>query len=146
MLFAGLPCDVGVGSSGARFKSRVLGLLDAADRRFGQLLRLVKAWARAHSFNAPAEGTFNTFALCLMVRCSSTLAGCSSVSTHLVGSSSYHLWAFNPQEKFLEVKNRIFTRGFWALWRCLEIKLNAEGQPVPQEAAVVSSLCSQVKV
>ena len=64
---AGLPCDVGVGSSGARFKSRVLGMLDAIDPRYGQLVRLVKAWAKAHGLNSPADGTFNTFALCLMV-------------------------------------------------------------------------------
>ena len=64
---AGLPCDVGVGSSGARFKSRVLGMLDRLDRRYGQLVRLVKAWAKAHGLNSPADGTFNTFALCLMV-------------------------------------------------------------------------------
>ena len=65
---AGLPCDVGVGSGGARFKSRILGLMDRLDPRYGCLVRLVKAWAKAHDCNSPADGTFNTFALCLMVR------------------------------------------------------------------------------
>lgn len=64
---AGLACDVAVGSAGARFKSNVLGLLNRLEPRFGQLVRLVKAWAKAHDCNSPADGTFNTFALCLMV-------------------------------------------------------------------------------
>lgn len=64
---AGVACDVAVGSAGARFKSHVLGLMNRMDPRFGQLVRLVKAWAKAHDCNSPADGTFNTFALCLMV-------------------------------------------------------------------------------
>ena len=32
------------------------------------LLQLVKAWAKARNFNDPVDGTFNTYALCLMVR------------------------------------------------------------------------------
>ena len=34
----------------------------------GHLLQLVKAWAKARNFNDPVDGTFNTYALCLMVR------------------------------------------------------------------------------
>ena len=37
------------------------------DSRMAHLLQLVKAWAKARNFNDPVDGTFNTYALCLMV-------------------------------------------------------------------------------
>ena len=39
------------------------------DWRFGALVRLVKLWARQHGANDSANGTLNSFALTLLVRC-----------------------------------------------------------------------------
>ncbi len=55
-------------SGAARFKSTVLRYLADIDSRFGSLVRLVKLWAGAHGMNDAAAGTFNSFALTLMVR------------------------------------------------------------------------------
>ena len=64
---AGVDCDVAVGSGGARFKSTVLRHLSTIDSRFPDLIRIVKLWAKAFHLNDAANGTFNTFALTLMV-------------------------------------------------------------------------------
>lgn len=63
----GIPCDMAIGSGGARFKSTVLRHLTLADSRFADLVRLVKQWAQAFHMNDASNGTFNTFALTLMV-------------------------------------------------------------------------------
>ncbi|PSC67618.1 poly(A) RNA polymerase GLD2 [Micractinium conductrix] len=64
---SGLDFDVGIGGSHALFKSAVLGLLGQFEWRFGALVRLVKLWARQQGVNDSANGTFNSFALTLMV-------------------------------------------------------------------------------
>lgn len=56
-----------IGSANAIFKAQAFKALAARERRFGDMLRLVKAWAGAHGLNDAAEGTFNSFALGLMV-------------------------------------------------------------------------------
>ncbi|KAK9862262.1 hypothetical protein WJX84_008113 [Apatococcus fuscideae] len=63
----GQDCDISVGSTCAIFKSTVVGLLGDMDPRFRGLLRLVKLWSRAHNLNDATAGTFNSFALSLMV-------------------------------------------------------------------------------
>jgi len=67
-VYTGLDCDISVASGAARFKSTVLRYLADIDNRFGSLVRLVKLWAGAHGMNDAAAGTFNSFALTLMVR------------------------------------------------------------------------------
>jgi len=67
-VYTGLDCDISVASGAARFKSTVLRYLADIDSRFGSLVRLVKLWAGAHGMNDAAAGTFNSFALTLMVR------------------------------------------------------------------------------
>ena len=64
---AGVECDISVASGAARFKSTVLRYLADIDPRFSSLVRLVKLWAGAHGMNDAASGTFNSFALTLMV-------------------------------------------------------------------------------
>ena len=64
---AGIECDISVASGAARFKSTVLRYLADIDPRFSSLVRLVKLWAGAHAMNDAASGTFNSFALTLMV-------------------------------------------------------------------------------
>lgn len=56
-----------MGSGNAHFKSTVLRLLSGIDPRYSALLRLVKLWARTHGLNDAVNGTFNSFALSLMV-------------------------------------------------------------------------------
>lgn len=63
----GVECDVAVDSLGAQFKSAALGLLAGLDWRFGAMVRLVKLWARHHNLNDSSQGTFNSFALTLLV-------------------------------------------------------------------------------
>lgn len=64
---AGIPCDVSVGSSNSRFKAEVVKALVRLDGRFEQMLRVIKVWSGAHGLNDASNGTFNTFALSLMV-------------------------------------------------------------------------------
>ena len=63
----GIECDVAVDSLGAQFKSAAMGLLAGLDWRFGAMVRLVKLWARHHSLNDSSQGTFNSFALTLLI-------------------------------------------------------------------------------
>ena len=64
---AGVACDISIGSSNAIFKAKAFKALAGRERRFADMLRLVKAWAGVHGLNDAAEGTFNSFALGLMV-------------------------------------------------------------------------------
>ena len=64
---AGIPCDMAVGSGGARFKSIVLKQLSLIDPRLPDMIRIVKQWAKAWNLNDASDGTFNTFALSMMV-------------------------------------------------------------------------------
>ena len=63
----GVACDVSIGSSNAIFKAKTFKALAAREPRFAGMLRLVKAWAGVFGLNDAAEGTFNSFALGLMV-------------------------------------------------------------------------------
>ena len=65
---AGVDCDVSIGSSNAIFKAKVFRALAQRERRFGDMLRLIKAWAGVRGLNSAVDGTFNSFALGLMVR------------------------------------------------------------------------------
>ena len=56
-----------VGTRLSRFKSEVLFELGAATPEFGELFRLVKAWAKPKGINNPEAGTFNSFSLSLLV-------------------------------------------------------------------------------
>ena len=56
-----------IGSSNAIFKAKTFKALAAREPRFAGMLRLVKAWAGVFGLNDAAEGTFNSFALGLMV-------------------------------------------------------------------------------
>lgn len=63
----GIECDMALGNPGGQFKSAFLGLLASYDWRVGALVRLVKLWARNFGINDPSFGTFNSFALTLLV-------------------------------------------------------------------------------
>ena len=65
----GVDCDMSVGGLGATFKCRVLRALATIDDRFPAMVRIVKAWARSRGLNDSTNGTMNSFALSLLVRC-----------------------------------------------------------------------------
>lgn len=62
-----LKCDVTVGSTDAVLKSTVLGAILQVDQKFIDLVMLVKNWAKCNDINDAREGTFNSFALLLLV-------------------------------------------------------------------------------
>ncbi|MCO5563984.1 hypothetical protein L7F22_017639 [Adiantum nelumboides] len=62
-----ISCDVSVENDTAIVKSRMLRWLCEVDSRCRDLILLVKFWAKAHDVNDPKLGTFNSFALCLLV-------------------------------------------------------------------------------
>ena len=82
---AGLDFDIGIGGKYGLFKSVALGVLSQYDWRYGALARLVKAWARRRGLNDSAGGTFNSFALTLMVRCEGWEEGRNRVETMVAG-------------------------------------------------------------
>ncbi|MCO5587779.1 hypothetical protein L7F22_041731 [Adiantum nelumboides] len=62
-----ISCDVSVENDTAIVKSRTMRWLCEVDSRCRDLILLVKFWAKAHDINDPKLGTFNSFALCLLV-------------------------------------------------------------------------------
>lgn len=93
MCIAGLDCDMSIASTGARFKSTVLRYLCGIDWRFAALVRLVKLWAGTCGMNDATAGTFNSFALTLMVGCAgAAMQSCiwSAVTTRLSRNSRQH--------------------------------------------------------
>jgi hypothetical protein len=54
----------------------VVKALAAMDARFGDMVRLIKAWAGARGLNSAMNGTFNSFALSLMVMPHSLVIRC----------------------------------------------------------------------
>lgn len=63
-----------VGGLGATFKCHVLRALGSIDPRFPALVRIVKAWATARGVNDASNGTFNSYAIVLLVSTSLSLA------------------------------------------------------------------------
>jgi hypothetical protein len=63
----GVEVDVAIDSIGAQFKSVAMGIVASMDWRVGALVRLIKLWARHHNLNDSSTGTFNSFALTLLV-------------------------------------------------------------------------------
>eukprot|EP01025_Chloroclados_australasicus_P042427 TRINITY_DN4512_c1_g1_i2.p1 TRINITY_DN4512_c1_g1~~TRINITY_DN4512_c1_g1_i2.p1 ORF type:complete len:438 (+),score=10.46 TRINITY_DN4512_c1_g1_i2:404-1717(+) len=62
-----IVCDLTIGNEEAAIKSRILNWMCQIDHRVPLLLCLVKSWARQANVNSPKQGTFNSFALMLMV-------------------------------------------------------------------------------
>lgn len=62
-----ISCDVTINNHLGQIKSKFLLWISRIDKRFGDIVLLVKKWAKAHDINNPKEGTFNSYALCLLV-------------------------------------------------------------------------------
>lgn len=63
----GVEVDVAIDSIGAQFKSVAVGIIASIDWRVGALVRLIKLWARRHNLNDSSTGTFNSYALTLLI-------------------------------------------------------------------------------
>ncbi|PIA54633.1 hypothetical protein AQUCO_00900887v1 [Aquilegia coerulea] len=62
-----VTCDVTIKNHLGEIKSKFLLWISKIDKRFGDMVLLVKEWAKANDINNPKEGTFNSYALCLLV-------------------------------------------------------------------------------
>ncbi|KAL5709481.1 polynucleotide adenylyltransferase [Ranunculus cassubicifolius] len=62
-----IACDVTANNHLGQIKSKFLLWVSKIDTRFCDMVLLVKEWAKAHGINDPKEGTFNSYALCLLV-------------------------------------------------------------------------------
>ncbi|KAM3333691.1 hypothetical protein ACQJBY_028664 [Aegilops geniculata] len=63
----GISCDISIDNYPGRIKSRVLYWFNILDVRFGDMVLLVKEWAKAQNINDPKNGTLNSYSLCLLV-------------------------------------------------------------------------------
>jgi len=63
----GISCDVSVNNYPGQIKSRILYWIGTIDERFGDMVLLVKEWAKARNINDPKNGTLNSYSLCLLV-------------------------------------------------------------------------------
>lgn len=62
-----ITCDVTINNHMAQIKSKFLLWISKIDKRFCDMVLLVKEWARSHDINDPKEGTLNSYAICLLV-------------------------------------------------------------------------------
>nr|TKW17694.1 hypothetical protein SEVIR_5G384900v2 [Setaria viridis] len=63
----GISCDISINNYPGRIKSRIFYWINTIDERFGDMVLLVKEWAKAQDINDPKNGTLNTYSLCLLV-------------------------------------------------------------------------------
>ncbi|KAL6853658.1 hypothetical protein ACP4OV_019687 [Aristida adscensionis] len=63
----GISCDISVDNYPGRIKSKILYWINTLDERFGDMVLLVKEWAKAQNINDPKNGTLNSYSLCLLV-------------------------------------------------------------------------------
>ncbi|KAJ1286197.1 hypothetical protein BS78_03G334400 [Paspalum vaginatum] len=63
----GISCDISVNNYAGQIKSRIFYWINIMDERFGDMVLLVKEWAKAQNINDPKNGTLNSYSLCLLV-------------------------------------------------------------------------------
>ncbi|TVU10168.1 hypothetical protein EJB05_43679, partial [Eragrostis curvula] len=63
----GISCDISINNYPGQIKSRILYWINTMDDRFGDIVLLVKEWAKAQNINDPKNGTLNSYSLCLLV-------------------------------------------------------------------------------
>ncbi|KAJ4824390.1 hypothetical protein Tsubulata_026334 [Turnera subulata] len=62
-----ISCDVSIDNFQGLMKSKFLFWINDIDRRFRDMVLLVKEWAKAHNMNNPKAGSFNSYSLSLLV-------------------------------------------------------------------------------
>ncbi|KAF8010007.1 hypothetical protein BT93_J0861 [Corymbia citriodora subsp. variegata] len=63
----GISCDVSIDNPSGQMKSKLLLWIKGMDERFGDMVLLVKEWAKAQEINNPMCGSFNSYGLTLLV-------------------------------------------------------------------------------
>ncbi|XP_073009314.1 protein HESO1 isoform X3 [Typha latifolia] len=62
-----ISCDISINNHLGRIKSKILHWITELDERFGDMVLLIKEWAKAQEINNPKSGTLNSYSLCLLV-------------------------------------------------------------------------------
>ncbi|XP_056164293.1 protein HESO1 isoform X2 [Syzygium oleosum] len=65
--YTSISCDISIDNLHGYIKSKFLFWISEIDGRFREMILLVKEWAKCHDINNPKTGSFNSFALCLLV-------------------------------------------------------------------------------
>ncbi|KAF8716991.1 hypothetical protein HU200_026098 [Digitaria exilis] len=63
----GISCDISINNFAGRIKSRIFYWVNTLDERFGDMVLLIKEWAKAQNINDPKSGSLNSYSLCLLV-------------------------------------------------------------------------------
>ncbi|KAF0921227.1 hypothetical protein E2562_039362 [Oryza meyeriana var. granulata] len=63
----GISCDISINNYPGRIKSKIFYWISTLDARFGDMVLLIKEWAKAQNINDPKTGTLNSYSLCLLV-------------------------------------------------------------------------------
>lgn len=63
----GISCDLSIDNYPGRIKSRIFYWISTLDERFGDMVLLIKEWAKCQNINDPKTGTLNSYSLCLLV-------------------------------------------------------------------------------
>ncbi|XP_050386164.1 protein HESO1-like [Argentina anserina] len=62
-----IACDISINNLKGQMKSKILFCIGEIDGRFRDMVLLVKEWAKAQNMNNPRFGSFNSYALTLLV-------------------------------------------------------------------------------
>ncbi|KAL2940560.1 Protein HESO1 [Bienertia sinuspersici] len=65
--YQNISCDISINNLSGLMKSKSLLWISLIDRRFRDMVLLVKEWAKANNINNPKFGTFNSYSLSLLV-------------------------------------------------------------------------------
>jgi hypothetical protein len=63
----GISCDISINNFAGRIKSKIFYWVNTLDERFGDMVLLIKEWAKAQNINDPKSGSLNSYSLCLLV-------------------------------------------------------------------------------
>uniref|UniRef100_A0A0A9DII0 Poly(A) RNA polymerase mitochondrial-like central palm domain-containing protein n=1 Tax=Arundo donax TaxID=35708 RepID=A0A0A9DII0_ARUDO len=62
-----ISCDISIDNYAGRIKSKIFNWVNTLDERFGDMVLLIKEWAKAQNINDPKSGSLNSYSLCLLV-------------------------------------------------------------------------------
>ncbi|KAL6853656.1 hypothetical protein ACP4OV_019685 [Aristida adscensionis] len=62
-----ISCDISIDNYAGRIKSKIFYWVNTLDERFGDMVLLMKEWAKAQDINDPKSGSLNSYSLCLLV-------------------------------------------------------------------------------
>ncbi|KNA20550.1 hypothetical protein SOVF_050950 [Spinacia oleracea] len=65
--YQNISCDISINNVSGKMKSKFLLWISFIDRRFRDMVLLVKEWAKANNINSSKTGTFNSYSLSLLV-------------------------------------------------------------------------------